>query len=105
MQPGEPNYALLHRAACTIETLLQRLFSTTSSSKTSDRGFEAPLGDVASGGGGAVADFDVGAGAAADLFPPGSFIWGDTWGYDQDFWKMLGEHPSLLTSDDHVQSY
>jgi len=106
VQPGEPNYALLHRAACTIETLLQRLFTSSTSTRASDRGFEA-LGDVAAGASGGGADFDVAAsaGTVVDLFPPGSFIWGDTWGYDQDFWKMIGEHPSLLTSADHAQSY
>ena len=80
------DYALLHEAARTIDRVLETLLGGTSAGDISSVGAQAPAHND-------------------DAELP---IWdlsatGDTLGYEVDFWRMLGEHPSLLALDDIAQ--
>jgi hypothetical protein len=82
-----PDYALLFRAARTIDRLLETLLCGA---------MQTPLaGEMPSVTAQAPAFSSV-----AELPPWNLPANGDTLGYELEFWRMLGEHPSLLGSGD-----
>ncbi|KAK4905787.1 hypothetical protein LTR49_024962 [Elasticomyces elasticus] len=87
VRTSDPDYALLHRAAHTIDRLLATLLCGTLR--------KTAIGDLTS------AAAHVPASNNIDELPqwnlPAS---GDSLGYEFDFWRMLGEHPSLLPPSD-----
>lgn len=83
-----PDYALLHRAARTIDRILESLISgALQRSAASDTSSTAVHQQVSTGGVQDTVVWDMSA-------------TGDTLGCDLDFWRLLGEHPSLPIAED-----
>lgn len=86
VRTGDPDYALLHQAARTIDRLLESLFRVVLEKPSAGEGpnpttHASPPSN------------------AENLLPWNLAASGDLLGYELDFWNMLGEHPSLLTPD------
>lgn len=85
LQVGDPNYALLHRATSTIESLLKAVLSSEGAFaelRRSDNGNE----DLA----------QQEEQMQTTIVPFDMLPYTDLWGYEYDFWQDLGEHPSLI---------
>lgn len=87
LQVGDPNYALLHRATSTIQSLFRAALS-----------LDGPIADLRR-----IDHTDEGLPQQEmqqqmDLAPFNLLAYTDLWGCEYDFWHDLGEHPSLLTS-------
>lgn len=88
VQAGEPNYALLHRAAGTIQSILKTFHATKRTSRTTggERDSEDP-----------VTTPEIGETSDANAF--NSFIQTESWGNEYEFWENLAAHPSILVED------